>query len=227
MKFLSELECKPWGSEVVPPVKMIVTSGLLVLAIFGMPVILQKFSSGHLSLPDILLFSALPGICAYGFFTPETVPLRALKRSEILPLLGCGMALLLITVIVNILWKWLLTALNLHFEAEQYAMKVIAGARGGDVVKLFFSLCIFAPLTEELLFRRIIYSLLLKISYSMAVVMTALTFSLCHFFVAGIPGLLVLGLGFQFSYLKFRNLSAAVILHAMVNSFAFWAALNK
>ena len=227
MKFLSELERKPWNGEVVPPVKMIVTSGLLVLAIFGMPVVLQKFFSGSFSLPDMLLFAALPGICAYGFFDPETLPLRRVKRSEILPLLGCGMALLLITCIVNILWKLLLTALNVHFEAEQYAMKVIANARGGDVVKLFFSLCIFAPLTEELLFRRIIYGSLLKISYSMAVLMTALVFSLCHFFVAGIPGLLVLGLGFQFSYLKFRNLSAAVILHAMVNSFAFWAALNK
>ena len=227
MKFLSELEKKPWSADDISRFGGAAALGLLVLSIFGIPLLVQKFMGERLGFPDMMLLCSLPGICAYGFFSAEKLPLRFLKRNEIRPLLKFGLLLLLVTGVVNFLWKELLTILAIEFEAEQQAVKIIQNTQEADKVKLFFGLCIFAPLTEELLFRRMIYGFLLRVNWRTALLLTALVFSLCHFFVAGIPGLLVLGLGFQFSYLKFRNLSAAVILHAMVNSLAFWAALNK
>ena len=128
---------------------------------------------------------------------------------------------------VTFVWRMILTVLNIPFEAEQVAFEVIRNSRGADLWKLFFGLCVFAPLIEELLFRRIVYGFLLRWGWGIAFAGTALLFSMCHFFLAGVPGLFVLGLGFQFMYLKYRNLGAAVMLHSLVNLSAFASALGE
>ena len=68
MKFLSKLEKQPWSGDDSSPAGVAGAFFLLASAIFIVPFIAQKLPGEGLTLPDILLFSAMPGICAYGFF---------------------------------------------------------------------------------------------------------------------------------------------------------------
>ena len=227
MKFLSKLEKQPWSGDDSSPAGVAGAFFLLASAILIVPFIAQKFLGERLTLPDILLFSAMPGVCAYGFFVAGKLPLRLLTVKEVFQCIGWGIVIILISGVVSVLWQMVLFILNIPFEKEQFAMTLIRESHGGELIKLFFALCVFTPLIEELLFRRIIYGFFLKWGYRFAFLFTALIFSFCHFFIAGLPGLFVLGLGFQLGYLKFRNLSAAVLLHALFNSCSFFAVICK
>ena len=227
MKFLSDADICAWDKSGTPPVeKILAAAGLLVLAIFAMPLICQQLFSDRLSLPDILLFSSMPGVCAYGFFTASKLPFRPVSFKELLGLLGYGLLLLIVVGCVNLLWMALLKSLNIPFESKQFAIELVSKADQKQLIQLFFAFCIFTPLMEELLFRRIVYGALLRFGFLPALIGTALLFSFCHFFVAGIPGLFLLGIGFQLAYLKFRNFTMPVLLHALVNCSAFLAAIN-
>ena len=223
MKFLSELEREPWSCDDSSPAGRGAAFLLLAAAVFFIPLILQKLLVHRISLPDIMLFSAMPGVCAYGFFTAKKIPLRYLQLKEIFKCIGWVMVMMIITGCAAFLWNFLLTVFQIPFENEQFAKGLIREVSGVERVKLFFALCIFTPIIEELFFRRIIYGFFLRFGYGKAFFATALLFSCCHFFIAGLPGLFILGLGFQFGYLKFRNLSAAVLMHSLVNSLAFIA----
>ena len=225
MKLRLKLDAQPWTRGDVSHSGSLYAFGLLTLSVFVFPLLSQKFMGHRLSFPDILLFSAMPGICAYGFFTASHLPIRLLKREEISSFIIWSALTFFAAGMVSLLWRGILTVLGVPFEAEQAAFDVIRSNRGAAVWQLFFALCVFVPLIEELLFRRIVYGFLLRWGTRCAFFGTALVFSVCHFFLAGVPGLFVLGLGFQFMYLRYRNLGAAVMLHALVNMSAFVSAL--
>ena len=227
MKLSLKLEAQPWTNGDVSLSGSVYAFGLLTFSVFILPLLVQKTLGYRLGMPDILLFSAMPGICAYGFFTASRLPVKFLKGEEIGSFIFWSVLTLLAAGAVTFLWRMILTVLNIPFEAEQVAFEVIRNSRGADLWKLFFGLCVFAPLIEELLFRRIVYGFLLRWGWGIAFAGTALLFSMCHFFLAGVPGLFVLGLGFQFMYLKYRNLGAAVMLHSLVNLSAFASALGE
>ena len=88
---------------------------------------------------------------------------------------------------------------------------------------MYVSVCIITPIVEEVLFRRLIYGIIQKYSALAAFAGTALIFALVHFFVPGLPGLFILGCGFQFIFLFRKNLACAMLAHAIVNSLAFFA----
>lgn len=227
MKLSLKLEAQPWISGDVSLSGSVYAFGSLTFSVFILPLLVQKTLGYRLDMPDILLFSAMPGICAYGFFTASRLPVKFLKGEEVGSFIFWSVLTLLAAGAVTFLWRMILTVLNIPFEAEQVAFEVIRNSRGTDLWKLFFGLCVFAPLIEELLFRRIVYGFLLRWGWGIAFAGTALLFSMCHFFLAGVPGLFVLGLGFQFMYLKYRNLGAAVMLHSLVNLSAFASALGE
>ena len=227
MKLSLKLEAQPWTNGDVSLSGSVCAFGLLTFSVFILPLLVQKTLGYRLGMPDILLFSAMPGICAYGFFTASRLPVKFLKGEEVGSFIFWSVLTLLAAGAVTFLWRMILTVLNIPFEAEQVAFEVIRNSRGADLWKLFFGLCVFAPLIEELLFRRIVYGFLLRWGWGIAFAGTALLFSMCHFFLAGVPGLFVLGLGFQFMYLKYRNLGAAVMLHSLVNLSAFASALGE
>ena len=49
----------------------------------------------------------------------------------------------------------------------------------------------------------------------------ALLFAAVHLFLVGFPGLFLLGCGFQYLYLRRRNLACSMIAHGIVNTIAF------
>lgn len=200
---------------------------LLVSGIFLLPLLLQSLPWVRLDIEDILLCSALPGVCAYALFVPGMLPFRMIDEGD---WRLCWLMLILLLAAVGlsgVIWRKILTVCGIDFTAEQMIFTVVKEASRLKLIKLFFALCIFAPLTEELLFRRIIYGFFLRFGVTAGVFVTQLLFAFCHFFIAGIPGLFILGCGFQYVYLKRRNLGAAVLLHGMVNTAAFAAALTE
>lgn len=226
MKSLFNFEHKIWqDEETFPAGRCAAAAGLLLLSIFVVPVAARHFFSDRMELPDILIFSAMPGICAYGWFTASKLPFKMLAVKEMFSLTALALILSVAAGITVWGWKLLLFVLfKFPLDKKQFAVEIIGQYDGMALVKIFFALCIFAPLIEELLFRRIIYGFLLRYGFRFAMVLTAAGFSLCHFFIPGLPGLFLLGLGFQFAALKHRNLAASVWVHSMVNSFAFAAA---
>jgi len=118
----------PGDAESVPA--LILASGLLIFAIFAMPVLAGKFLAYRLGMPDILLFSAMPGIIAYRFFCAKKLPLNLLEREEVIQILLLALLILGAAVAATFLWKKLLTLLNVDFVQRQFAVELVARSRG-------------------------------------------------------------------------------------------------
>lgn len=227
MRSLWKFDTRVWKTaDAGSPLTVIFAATLLVSSIFIVPVIADKFLDPRLSVADIMIFSAMPGIIAYRFFCAEKLPLTWLKKGEIIKIAGMAFGAFLLCAAVSSVWETVLKLLNIPFDDQQYALTLVKNSSGMERVKLFFAMCVFTPLIEELLFRRIVYGALLNIGVVTAFFCTALIFSICHFFILGIPGLFILGLLFQFAYLRFRNLTAAVVMHAVFNTISFLGAIS-
>ncbi len=80
---------------------------------------------------------------------------------------------------------------------------------------------IVAPLTEELVFRRVIFSFTKeKTSMIFATVFTSLIFAAIHGSLVKLPGLFILGLTMQMLYSYHNSLIISILFHALHNSVA-------
>ena len=221
MRSLWSFDARPWDNAAVPLIDRVAAMVLLFGSVFIMPPVVNCFLGDRLDVPDVLIFSALPGVIAYRLIPVSAIPLRRVALADIK---WCALVIipLLLTVgIVTVGWTSLLELFHIPFMVKQPWLTVIKEYHGVQLVQLFFGLCVLPPVVEELLFRRLIYGELLRFGAVTAFVVTAVLFSVCHFFVAGIPGLFVLGVAFQLMFLKQKNLAAAMVLHGLVNSAAF------
>jgi membrane protease YdiL (CAAX protease family) len=91
-----------------------------------------------------------------------------------------------------------------------------AGAFGLNV----FVVVAVAPVIEELTFRGLGFTLLLRFGRWIAIVGTAVAFTLAHGLIEAAPQILALGLGL--AYLRHRSSSVypSILLHASFNALA-------
>lgn len=83
-----------------------------------------------------------------------------------------------------------------------------------------FSIVIFAPILEELIFRRIIFgSLLPKTNFFVAALVSAIAFAVIHFEFTHILLYAVSGFIFAFIYYKTKRITASIISHMLLNGF--------
>ena len=221
MKFLSSTGKCCWNRDALPLQSRVGAILLLVGSIFVMPLLVNFFLRDRLDIPDVLLFSSLPGIIAYRFIPAKDIPLGGFDWKFVGRVLLLFLPLMFAVGFATFLWQKLLVFFGIPFEEKQQLLTMIKDYHGGKLFQLYFGVCVIPPLTEELLFRRLIYGELLRFGFMPAFIVTALMFSLCHFFISGMPGLFILGLAFQYVYLKEKNISAAMLLHWLVNTFAF------
>ncbi|MBQ9503147.1 MAG: CPBP family intramembrane metalloprotease [Lentisphaeria bacterium] len=125
---------------------------------------------------------------------------------------------------VNALWKLLLKDCGIPYAEEQALMVLAKNIHGMDFVLLALLVTIPVPIAEELLFRRILYALLLPAGRGFAVIACAAVFSAVHLYLAGIPGLFIVGAGFQLLYLRRKNLAVSILCHLLFNACAVAAA---
>lgn len=80
---------------------------------------------------------------------------------------------------------------------------------------------VLAPVTEEIMFRRIIFeSLRFRLPVPVAFLATSAAFAAIHLNPLQFPGLLLLGCALQWLYLRRRSLHAPILFHALHNSVA-------
>ncbi|MCQ2377747.1 MAG: CPBP family intramembrane metalloprotease [Victivallaceae bacterium] len=167
-----------------------------------------------IALPPVFLAAALPAL--FHFRGDETKITRPLRREWLVIAGGIVFALSAPQLATGI---WLQTLKHFHWAvpAEQPLMEL---ARTQDLPRyltLMLTCVFFVPVAEELCFRRSIFSLFRGCGDVAASVAASAVFSAAHCFVAGIPGLFVLGMILQWVFIRTKNLAAAVIVHAIFN----------
>ncbi|WP_342599178.1 type II CAAX endopeptidase family protein [Psychrobacillus sp. FSL H8-0483] len=101
---------------------------------------------------------------------------------------------------------------------SQNTAQFIEIARGVPFV--VFSIVIFAPILEELIFRRIIFGMLLpKTNFFVAASISAIAFGAIHFEFTHILLYAVSGFIFAYIYYKTKRILASIVSHMLLNGF--------
>lgn len=181
-----------------------------ILSRLGLPVAWVLFTSTLLALPACIADCKKLGI-------------KLVTLCDVLIVVIIAAGIIVMSGLVSKFWRLQLEHFGFKFNAKQPVAEIIAAGSRFDLIILYISVCIITPIVEEVLFRRLIYGIIQKYSALAAFAGTALIFALVHFFVPGLPGLFILGCGFQFIFLFRKNLACAMLAHAIVNSLAFFA----
>ena len=121
---------------------------------------------------------------------------------------------LLMSIITNIILQILKSLLHLNFTDISFDF---GDGIGGFIVS-FVSLCIFAPIFEEIIFRSAVYRHTEIMGQSFAVVFSAIVFALMHGNLEQLPYTFVMGLGFAYLFAKTRSLRIPMLLHFITNT---------
>ena len=112
-------------------------------------------------------------------------------------------------------------------DEEQSLTKSLKDASLPNIIIIGITTIIFAPIGEEIVFRRMLYGLLSPLGSVKALFLTSFLFSIVHFYLVGIPGLFFLAMILQLLYLHTRNLWCPIQVHMIVNSFSFISVLSS
>ena len=121
---------------------------------------------------------------------------------------------LLMSIITNIILQLLKNLLHLNFSDISFDF----GDGVGGFIVSFVSLCIFAPIFEEIIFRSAVYRHTEIMGQSFAVVFSAIVFALMHGNLEQLPYTFVMGLGFAYLFAKTRSLLIPMLLHFLTNT---------
>ncbi|HEX2749091.1 MAG TPA: CPBP family intramembrane glutamic endopeptidase, partial [Verrucomicrobiales bacterium] len=96
-----------------------------------------------------------------------------------------------------------------------------------EQVLMFVTLCVGAPLMEELIFRGVLFSVASRFIHPIyANVATSLLFGVIHNNLLVLIPLTLLGMLFAYVYQRTRSLAVPVLMHAMFNGFQFLFLVN-
>ncbi|MGM8216735.1 lysostaphin resistance A-like protein [Bacillaceae bacterium W0354] len=85
---------------------------------------------------------------------------------------------------------------------------------------LVIVIVLFAPILEEIIFRKIIFGELHKrMNFFIAAILSALTFAVLHWDFNFILSYIAMGLVFAFLYVKTKRIIVPIIVHAMMNGY--------
>lgn len=89
-----------------------------------------------------------------------------------------------------------------------------------SVPVVVFAIAIFAPILEEILFRRILFGMLLpKSNFFIAALISSIMFGVIHFEFSHIILYSVSGFIFAFIYYKTKRIAASILAHMLLNGF--------
>lgn len=89
-----------------------------------------------------------------------------------------------------------------------------------SVPVVIFSIIIFAPILEEILFRRILFGMLLpRTNFFIAALISSIMFGIIHFELTHIILYSVSGFIFAFIYYKTKRIAASILAHMLLNGF--------
>lgn len=128
---------------------------------------------------------------------------------------------ILLVIAGEVFWASDLTAfMFLHVSIDEHEQEALLRMLSGGFVSVV-TVCIIAPVVEEMLFRGIILrGFLANYRPGPAIVLSSLLFAAFHLTVTQLPVTLFLGLFFGWLYVKTRSLWPSIIGHFLHNSFA-------
>lgn len=133
--------------------------------------------------------------------------------------------IIFIAGIINFLWKMCLDLLSIPYTKEQPLLTLAKSCSAVEFLMLSALVILIVPVAEELLFRRILFAGLLRFGNKIAWLGTAGIFAAVHLYIAGLPGLFFIALGFQWLYCRHENLAASILSHGLLNSCTVLAVL--
>ena len=209
------IDLRPWSEDLEHPAlrMMWIFAALLLL-----PSLALALGVSRSFIPLVGTLCALPACVGKN----TELGIKPLELKDFFIVIGAYCLIILFSAIITPGWQKILDGMQIPYSEKQDEIIDLLG-KGNlqDRLILFMSVCVITPVVEEVLFRRIIYSYLVKVNQFAGIFGTSLLFSIAHFFVFGIPALLIMGLMFQLIYLCRKNLSAAMLLHGLVNTMVF------
>ena len=116
---------------------------------------------------------------------------------------------------------------GLEADEKQPLAESLRAASLPEIIVIGMTVIIFAPLGEEIVFRRMLYGLLSPLGSVKALFLTSFLFSIAHFYLVGIPGLFFLAVILQLLYLHTRNLWCPIQAHMIFNALSFISILGN
>ena len=208
----------PWSGEISDaPVRI----AWVLFCLIAMPTLLRMCGIPSEMLSLFSVAAALPGCVA-------PLPVLGIKKAEskdFILIAGLYALIIILSAVINLFWLPLLNNLGISYCDTQEIVRLLQNAKFSGRIMIFLSGCLLTPVVEEVLFRRMIYAQWQKIHAPTAFSGTTVLFAVLHFFISGLPGLLIMGGCFQYIFLKRQNLLSAIMLHALVNTIAFTMSL--
>ena len=132
-----------------------------------------------------------------------------------------GLTIIPAALVVALLWQITLFAFGVE-PTPQEVVEEFSRAIGGNgtslVAAIAFLTVVVAPITEELLFRAVLFRWLqTEMPTWGAVILSGVIFSLCHFSLTAFLPLALLGILFAVILHRTGNLWACIALHALFN----------
>lgn len=136
----------------------------------------------------------------------------------------------LFSILAIIIWLLILPLVNpLDFfeklanhkiTIHQYDITIIEKPIFNNII-YFFLMVIITPIIEEILYRGIIFNLLLKkYSVNISLIVSSLIFAFVHLRFIGFGYLFLYGLLFGFAYYKTKSIFTPIIIHFVINLMA-------
>ena len=151
----------------------------------------------------------------------ELLGLRRLRSSQII-VWALAMMAITFPIVIGVALGWNFLLERAFGEKPQSQELVTIMSESGDMtVKLLiaFSACIFAPVTEEILFRGYFYPALKRFSERyFAAIVISLLFALIHSNTMSVLPLFVLAMSFTIAYELTGCLLVPIVMHAMFNT---------
>lgn len=195
----------------------------MVVLVFGLylrdklPVLVPDGVAGSLMLAAMLgMLYHLPergGLAA-------KLGLRKFRERDLRIVLAGIAAVYLWEFSVTPLWEMLLRALHITWRENQALLELCASGSWRRFVAMLALVGVLTPVMEEVLFRRLLYSLLRPLGVWNGLILTSFIFSAVHLFLHGFPALVGIGAVFQWIYLRSGNLAASILAHVIFNFIA-------
>ena len=217
----TRLRSKPFGA---PHVQLVLTTSLL----FALGAALQSApppQQWHNLLSGTLLYVSLSlltvGLCLkHANLTPRTAfhntsqgTARAIGRGLIF-----GLATIPPITLLTMVTNHLLEACGLVIERQEIFELIKEAQTPGLRLFLIVSVILMAPIIEELLFRGILFTAVLRQrSFFFAALLSSLYFALVHLHAPSLLSLLALGVAFAAGYSASGSLLTPIAMHMLFN----------
>ncbi len=152
----------------------------------------------------------------------KTLELGEWKASYIVVGVAGAAVFILLGEVVQQIYFWAADLLGVNLRDKSHIEILMLDMDWQGVAVLGVAAILVAPVVEEILFRRVIFGYLAgKVPWVVSLVITSVIFGLIHTEIRTLPGLILLGAGFQLVYLWQKSLYPAIIMHFANNVSAF------